>query len=277
MQKDPTKQGKRYVKLHGAGNDILVVFSKDMPRAGKGAFVKKIAHRQLGIGCDQLVEVEGLKPLSIQIWNTDGSRAEMCANGTRVFLHLGAKKKWFNPSASTVPLKVSGKNYVANKVGQHAYELCLGEPEIGNLERLSVGKDKIPFWPVRTGNPHAVILTTKHKLAWRAPKGFDFRATGPQIERHKRFPQRTNVHFVRELVARGGKAKARVEVWERGAGATMSCGSGAVATAAVVRGLTGATDVEIRMTSFKLRVRFEGERAFLSGPSALVSEGVFFF
>lgn len=72
--------------------------------------MKRIAHRQLGIGCDQLVEVESLKPLAIQIWNTDGSRAEMCANGTRVFLHLGAKKKWFDPKAKRVPLKVSGTN-----------------------------------------------------------------------------------------------------------------------------------------------------------------------
>lgn len=276
MQKGPSKQGNPFVKLHGAGNDILVVFSKHMPKAGKSAFVKKIAHRQLGVGCDQLVEVESLRPLAIQIWNADGSRAEMCANGTRVFLHLGSRKKWFDPSLASLPLKVSGKNYAANKVGQHAYELCLGEPEIGNLERLTIGKEKIPFWPVRTGNPHAVILTTKHKLAWKAPRGFDFKVFGPLVEHHRRFPLRTNVHFVRELKVRGAKAMAVVEVWERGAGATLSCGSGAVATAAVVRGLTGAADVEIRMTSFRLRVRFEGEKAFLSGPSALVAEGVFF-
>ena len=276
MQKGPRKQGNRYVKLHGAGNDILVVFSRDMPRTGKSAFVKKIAHRQLGIGCDQLVEVESLKPLAIQIWNTDGSRAEMCANGTRVFLHLGSRNGWFNKNAAQVPLKVSGKSYTANKVAPHAYELCLGVPEIGNLERLSLGKEKIPFWPVRTGNPHAVILTTKHKLAWKAPKGFDFKTVGPRIEHHKRFPHRTNVHFIRDLKVNGKRAVALVQPWERGAGATMSCGSGAVASAAVVRGLTGATDVEIRMTSFRLRVRFEGEKAFLSGPSALVSEGIFF-
>lgn len=276
MQKGLSKQGNRYVKLHGAGNDILVLFSRDMPKTGKSAFVKRIAHRQLGVGCDQLVEVESLRPLAIQIWNTDGSRAEMCANGTRVFLHVGSKKNWFNPSLSSVPLRVSGRSYVANKVGKHAYELCLGIPEIGNLERLQVGKDKIPFWPVRTGNPHAVVLTTRHKLAWKAPKGFRFKETGAAIETHRRFPQRTNVHFVRDLKVIGHKAVATVEHWERGAGATLSCGSGAVATASVVRGLTGARQVEIRMTQFRLRVRFEGEKAFLSGPSALVSEGNYF-
>jgi diaminopimelate epimerase len=279
MQKGSSKQYKAkgipYVKLHGAGNDILVVFSRDMPKGRKSEFVKRIAHRQLGLGCDQLVEVTSLKPLKIQIWNADGSRAEMCANGTRVFLFLGALKGWFDRTKKEVPLQVGDAHYTALKV-PGGYELCLGDPEIGSMELLNVGKERIPFWPVRTGNPHAVILATQHKLAWKLPRSFNFKEWGPQIEHHRRFPKRTNVHFLREMKASGKRATAKVEVWERGAGATMSCGSGAVASAAVVRGLTGAREVEILMTRFKLRVRFEGVKAFLSGPSALVSEGFFF-
>lgn len=279
MQKAPSKQprkkGTPFTKLHGAGNDILVLFSRDMPKSGKSAFVKQICHRRLGIGCDQLVEVASLKPLSIFIWNSDGSKAEMCANGTRVFLYLGALKGWFDRKKAQIPLKVTNHAYTANKV-PGGYELCLGEPRIGNMERLSVGKEKIPFWPVSTGNPHAIVLTTKHQLAWKLPKDFRFDFYGPQIETHKRFPRRTNVHFIREMSVKGKTAKARAEVWERGAGATMSCGSGAVATASVVRGLTGAERVEIQMTRFRLQVRFEGERAYLSGPSALICEGLYF-
>lgn len=275
MRKAAAKQETRFYKLHGAGNDILVVESRHMPKRGKAEFVKSISHRQLGIGCDQFVEVISTKPLSIQIWNGDGTKAEMCANGTRCFLYLGALKGWFSSKLATVPLKVSGKAYEANKV-KGGYELCLGEPEIGSLETLEVAGQQIPFWPVRTGNPHAVILTAGHKLAWQAPENFSYKTLGPQIETHARFPQKTNVEFVRSLSVKGGKASVLVEVWERGAGATLSCGSGAVAVASVVHGLTGASEVEVKMTSFRLRIRFEGERAFLSGPSALVAEGFAF-
>lgn len=276
MRKAAAKQGSRFYKLHGAGNDILVVQSKHMPTRGKAEFVKNISHRQLGIGCDQLVEVSSTKPLECQIWNGNGTKSEMCANGTRVLLYLAAKLKWISPSAKEVTLKVSGKKYEAQKIGKDGYELCLGEPEIGSMETLSVSGHQIPFWPVRTGNPHAVILTTEHKLAWTPPAGFSYKVLGPHVETHARFPQKTNVEFIRSISQKGNKATALVEVWERGAGATMSCGSGAVAAASVVHGLTGAEVVEIRMTSFKLQVRFEGERAFLSGPSALVAEGMYF-
>ncbi len=276
MRKAAAKQGTRFYKLHGAGNDILVVHSKDMPTRSKAEFVKSISHRQLGIGCDQLVEVLCTKPLAIQIWNGNGTKSEMCANGTRVLLFLAARERWINRKSDSISLKVSGKFYEAQRSGENGYELCLGEPEIGSMETLSVAGQQIPFWPVRTGNPHAVVLTTEHKLAWKVPANFSYMELGPQIETHPRFPQKTNVEFIRSISLTGKKAVALVEVWERGAGATMSCGSGAVASAAVVSGLTGATRVEIRMTSFRLQVRFEGDRAFLSGPSALVAEGMYF-
>ncbi len=276
MGKASAKQGCPFFKLHGAGNDILVLESKHMPTRGKAEFVKQISHRQLGIGCDQLVEVLRRKPFEILIWNGDGSRAEMCANGTRVALFLAAREKWIDSKKSSVELKVTGTAYVANKV-KDGYEFCLGEPEIGSLENLEVGGHTLRFWPVRTGNPHAVVLTTGHQLAWKPPADFSYKVFGPLVEKHGRFPEKTNVEFIREIEVKGKRASALVEVWERGAGATMSCGSGAVAAASIVRGLTNVDQVEIRMTSFKLQVRFEGERAFLSGPSALVAEGTYFF
>lgn len=106
-----------------------------------------------------------------------------------------------------------------------SYQLCLGTPEIGKFEQLTVGSARIPL--VVPTNPHAVILTTQHKLAWKAPKHFDYKVTGPLIETHRRFPKRTNVEFIRELKVSGKRASALVEVWERGAGATLSCGKAA--------------------------------------------------
>ena len=89
MQKGRARQGTRFHKLHGAGNDLLVLTSSELPKANKAAFIRRIAHRQLGIGCDQIMEVLSKKPLAIQVWNQDGSKAEMCANGSRTFLFRG--------------------------------------------------------------------------------------------------------------------------------------------------------------------------------------------
>ena len=275
MQKGAGRQGSRFWKLHGAGNDLLVVESSDMPVRGKAAFVRAISHRQLGVGCDQLMEVTSRAPLAIQIWNGDGSKSEMCANGARTFLFFAARQKWIDPEAQTVALKVSGKDYEGRRIGPESYEFSLGEPQVGPVETLQLGDESIPFRAVITGNPHAVIVASGPK-GWKAPKGFDYKVTGPRIETHKRFPQKTNVEFLRQIQVKGKTAEVDVEVWERGAGATLSCGSGAVASAAVVKALYPQVILcKIRMTRFELRIRFEGAVAFISGPCALVASGTY--
>jgi diaminopimelate epimerase len=275
MQKGSGRQGSRFWKLQGAGNDLLVLESSQMPTRGKAAFVKAISHRQLGVGCDQLMEVTSRSPLAIQIWNGNGSKSEMCANGARTFLFFAAHEKWIDPEAKTVVLQVSGKPYEGRRIGHEIYEFSLGEPQIGPLETLKVGEENIPFRAVITGNPHAVIVAHGPK-SWKAPRGFDYKVTGPKIETHKRFPQKTNVEFLRKIQVKGKTAEVGVEVWERGAGATLSCGSGAVAVAAVVKALYPQIVVcKVRMTSFELRIRFEGAVAFISGPCALVAEGFY--
>jgi len=277
MKKASSRQGKpiAFHKLHGAGNDIIVVESRNLPQTGKSALLRRMAHRQTGVGCDQFVEVLSFMPLTVQIWNGDGSKAEMCANGLRVLLVLAAKEGWVSAKAKEVPVLVSGKAYLGLKVSG-GYEVCLGEPKILGANTLKLGDASIPYFEVNVGNPHAVVLLGKKKGQWPAPVDFDFRLTGAQIENHPDFPHKTNVEFVRSWGASGQSAKAIVDTWERGAGATLSCGSGAVAVAAVLRELKGCSKVEIRMTDFLLKVRFEGRKAFLSGPVAPVAEGFYF-
>lgn len=272
------QKGLPFHKIQGAGNDAIVFFRKDLKRSSrqKPAFLQKMAHRQLGIGTDQFVEVVSLKPLAVQIWNSDGSTAEMCANGTRSFLFLAEQMGWLGKKIPReVPIQVSGKGYRANKI-RGGYELCLGRPELGAPEALEVGGFHVPFRPVSTGNPHAVILHGREAGQWQSPSDFSFLRFGPVIETHARFPKRTNVEFVRSWKLEGRKVRARVEAWERGAGATLSCGSGAVAVAAVLRDLTGAEECVVEMNQFELRIRFEGDQAFLSGPCALVAKGEYF-
>lgn len=268
-------KGLPFYKLQGAGNDLIVFFKKDAPSRNKPEFLRRMAHRQLGVGTDQFAEILSLKPLSIQIWNSDGSTAEMCANGSRCFLFLAARMGWIAKTAKQVALKVSGKSYAANRL-KHGYELCLGAPVIEPAETLVVEGLRLPFTPVTTGNPHAVILHGANVNEWREPTDFSFLRLGPEIEKHRRFPAKTNVEFVRSWKTEGEECTAVVEAWERGAGATMSCGSGAVAVAAVLRKKLRVNLVRVRMTEFELQVRFEGDQAFLSGPCALVASGTYF-
>jgi diaminopimelate epimerase len=278
MKKASPRQAKGlpFYKLQGAGNDLIVFFRKDFKLRNKAEGLRRMAHRQLGLGTDQFAEVVSRRPLAIQIWNSDGSTAEMCANGSRSFLFLAAKMGWISKTAKQVELRISGREYSANRL-KHGYELGLGVPVVGALEQLAVGGFRIPFTPVTTGNPHAVILHGNVAGAWMEPAGFSYKILGPEIETHRRFPAKTNVEFVRSWKLESGECIARVEAWERGAGATLSCGSGAVAVAAVLRKKTGASFFRIQMTDFELQVRFEGDQAFLSGPCALVASGTYFF
>jgi diaminopimelate epimerase len=277
MQKATRAQGTGipFYKLHGAGNDILVVFAKDLPRTGKAKFIRTLCHRQLGLGSDQVVEVLSLKPLGVQIWNQNGSKAEMCANGSRVFLFLASLEGWISARANEVAIKVSGGQYHGRKV-KDGFELCLGAPTLNGFDRIELKPESIPFHEVNVGNPHAVILCGNGRGQFSEGSAFNFRELGPRIETHPMFPQKTNVEFVRSWAVKGKKVKAAVEVWERGAGATLSCGSGAVAVAAVLREQFGATEAEVLMSGFKLQVRFEGDKAYLSGPCTLVAKGSYF-
>lgn len=274
--------GIPFFKIQGAGNDMIVVFARDLRRmrgAAKSRWMKFVAHRQLGLGADQILEVESLEPLKIQIWNTDGSKAEMCANGGRTFLSLAASQGWFSAADRQVSLAISG-NPVMGFRSKAGFGLQVGRPHLFAPEFLRLKKALVPFWRVTVGNPHAVILFSPKKAEkghfWKAPLDFDFRRVGPLLECHLAFPHKTNVEFVRRW--RVGKTEifAEVEVWERASGATLSCGSGAIAVATVLCELHKKRCCKIKMNEFELRVDFDSEgRATLSGPWALVAQGNF--
>jgi diaminopimelate epimerase len=280
MKKRRSEQGIQlpFYKIHGAGNDMLVFEAKKLPlkAEAKAEFLRRMAHRQLGAGADQLLEILSKKPLGIQIWNQDGTMAEMCANGARSFLFLAEHEGWAKPnSKKRVPLMISGKAYEGLKT-KLGFEICVGAPSVLGFDSVPVQGETVPFYEVSVGNPHAVILCAGEKDHWKLPRNFSFRHYGPLLENHKRFPKKTNVEFVRSMKLEAGVAVAEVEVWERGAGATLSCGSGAVAVARVLRQELKVDQVRILMNGFELRIRFEGDLAYLGGPSALVAKGIYF-
>jgi len=182
--------------------------------------------------------------LEVVIWNPDGSRAEMSGNGTRI------AAKWLaaRTGAELVTVRVGPREVRARLLPDGLVEQDLGEVEVGPADEAA----GIRFVPVDVGNPHAVVEGDPSDL----PR------IGPLLETHERFPGRTNVQVAR----RTGDGEIEARVWERGAGETASSGSSAVAVVAAL-GLRPAT---VRFPGGPLDVRFEGRRAFLTGPAKQV-------
>ena len=177
--------------------------------------------------------------VEIAIWNPDGSLAEMSGNGTRI------AARWLG--AETVRVRVGPREVVARMLSGDLVEQDLGEVTVAEPEVVG----GIRFTAVDVGNPHAVVEGDPA----------DVTRIGPFLETHERFPNRTNVQVARRA---GDGIDARV--WERGAGETASSGSSAVAVAAAF----GLRPVTVRFPGGPLDVRFEGRRAFLTGPAVRV-------
>jgi diaminopimelate epimerase len=195
---------------------------------------------------DGIIEVAGRGPdwVEIAIWNPDGSRAEMSGNGTRI------AARWLAERTGTkhVTVRVGPREVSARLLDDALVEQDMGEVAVSPPEEA----DGIGFVAVDVGNPHAVVEGDPRDL----PR------VGPLLEVHERFPQRTNVQVARLIDERTIEAR----VWERGAGETASSGTSAVAVAAAF----GRRSARIRFPGGDLDVRFEGRRAFLTGPAERV-------
>ena len=199
--------------------------------------------RELVGDADGLLEVapRGDDEADVVVWNPDGSRAEMSGNGTRIAARWLAEQT----GAKLITIRVGPRVVVARMLDDALVETDLGEVEVAPAERIA-GLDVVA---VSVGNPHAVVRGDPDDLP----------LIGPLLETHPRFPNRTNVQVVRVL----GSGEIAARVWERGAGETASSGTSAVAVAAAL----GENPATVRFPGGTLDVRFEGRRAFLTGPA----------
>lgn len=227
-------------KWHALGNSYLLVEPDNGPRLT----AKRASDLAAGAETDGVLEVIAVDgdAADIAIWNPDGSLAELSGNGTRIAARWLADRT----GRDEVRIRVGEREVRARMRGAAVVEQDLGEVEVGELERV----EGIDFVPVSVGNPHAVVLGDPAEIG----------RIGPLLETHPRFPNRTNVHVARIDVP--GYITARV--WERGVGETRSSGTSAVAVAAATH--TEGT-VVVRFPGGELSVRFEGRRAFLTGPA----------
>jgi len=271
--------GIRFTKMHGAGNDFVIldrIAGAPLPDA---ALAQRIADRHFGVGCDQIMLVEPAaaagQAYSYRILNADGSSAGQCGNGARcVARYLRERHGLVEGAVLGSPGDAVAVHFLAD--GQ--IELALGVPRLAPADIPFLAAARQPRYAIDTdggshligalsmGNPHAVLTVDSVDSAPVA-------ALGPLIERHARFPDRANVGFV-EVVSR---SHLRLRVWERGVGETLACGSGACA-AMVAQRLVDAVDecVIIDLPGGRLRVRWagEGQPVYLAGPAEFVFDGV---
>jgi diaminopimelate epimerase len=246
----------RFWKWHALGNSYLVLDEPIEPD-----LARRLCDVRYGIGSDGVVEVvsaDGSRA-EIVIWNPDGSVAEFSGNGSRI------AAAWLAARVGTpqVTIAVSGRAYSAAVREDGLVAMGVGDVEVGETETIVLGVERIELTAVSVGNPHAVVRLAADRD--------DLLRLGPQIERHERFPERTNVQLVRV----DGPNELTVLVWERGAGETSASGSSAVAAAAaaVANGWC-ESPVTVRMPGGELRVELDDEaRITLVGPAEEICEG----
>ena len=205
---------------------------------------------------DGLLQVLSREPAVVRVWNPDGSLAQMSGNGARIAAAWLARES----GVARVALRVGERDVTATVDGNDVV-LDVGHIEVGETETLDLGDERLDFTPVSVGNPHAVVR--------REPERGELLRLGPRIERHSRFPERTNV----QLVSVDGPHDITVGVWERGAGETLSSGTSSVAAAAaaVANGWC-ENPVNVHLPGGVLLVELDDQRrARLTGPAEEIS------
>jgi len=262
--------GLDFLKMHGLGNDFVIVDARGRNVVLETAAIRRIADRHLGVGCDQVIRLEPSVrgDVFMRIWNPDGSEAEACGNATRCVARLlmdegGCDTLTIETVAGLLPCRAAeGTVTVDMGPARTAWDEIplVREADTLNLELGAAA----PAVAVSMGNPHAVLFVDDCEA-------IDLAVEGARLEHHPMFPARTNVSFV--TVENRGRLRARV--WERSAGATLACGSAACAiiVAAVRRGLT-ERNAEVALPGGSLAMSWrEDGHVLMAGPTALAYRG----
>ena len=251
----------RFEKWHALGNAYLVL-ERSGPEPLDPTRVKRLCDVATGIGSDGVLEVVAHDDTTaeIVIWNPDGSVAEMSGNGMRIAaLWLAGET-----GRAEVTVTTGGRPAHARVVAPGEAELDMGDVVVGDAESLALADGRVvSVIPVSVGNPHAVVHMDK-------PSRDDLLDLGPQLERHERFVNRTNVQLVDPV----GPNELRVLVWERGAGETPASGSSATAAAAAAVAQDWCVSpVTVHLPGGDLYVTLAGRRATLLGPAERIFVG----
>jgi len=262
-----------FLKMHGLGNDFVVFDARKQGLALDAATARAVADRRRGVGCDQVIVIAKADgaDAAMRIFNADGGEVESCGNAARCVARLLMKEL----ERDTVRIETQGGPLVCSDAGGGLVTVDMGAPVLAwdkvplscpadtNRFMLSVDGTSHAVSVVSMGNPHCVLFVDDAETAPVA-------SLGPRIETHPMFPKRTNVEFV----SLRDRSHLRMRVWERGAGITQACGSGACAAvvAAHRRGLADAK-VEVELDGGVLIIELREGHVFMTGPAVLSFKG----
>jgi diaminopimelate epimerase len=268
-------------KMHGLGNDYIVVDNRDKKIRDEElpALAKWLCERRFGVGADGLLLAckSMVADVKMRIFNPDGTEAEMCGNGIRCLAKFcfenkiakkefmsvetlaGIKETWLhieNGEVKSVRVNMGKPQFEKKEIPMH------GKGTFVN-QLLNVDGEEVRATSLSLGNPHCVVFVDK-------VDSYPVSNVGPKIERHKLFPNRTNVEFVQII----SKKEIRVRTWERGVGETLACGTGACASmvATNILGKIGER-ATVHLLGGDLKVEYLNGTVFMDGPAKKVFEG----
>jgi diaminopimelate epimerase len=267
----------RFSKYQGTGNDFIVLDNRHGGAALSAEVVVRLCDRHRGIGADGVLTLwkEAEHDFRMQVQNADGSESEMCGNGLRCVARYAHDHT--SHAGDRIAVRAGDGTYIVERVEPGVYRVDMGRPTLDSPQlppesrgraafTLLAGEARFDALALSFGNPHAVIFTGEE------PRQLAM-AYGPQLERHPSFPERVNVSFARSVAS----GRFETVVFERGAGITQACGSGAcaVAIAAVWSGRTQRDQaIEIALPGGVLTVSVDAsDRVLLQGPAELVFAG----
>lgn len=267
--------GVPFIKMHGLGNDFVVLDSREMPLRLNAAQVRGIADRHKGVGCDQVIVIEktdtGLADVGMRIFNADGGEVAACGNASRcvaalVMEELNRDHLIIETKAGLLDAEGHANGAITIDMGRAKLDwrdIPLREAVDTLHVPLSMGPLSDPT-AVSMGNPHAVFFV-------KDVDAIDLATLGPKLERHEIFPERANIEIAQVI----SPEKIRVRVWERGTGITLACGTGACAAlvAASRRGLA-SRKADIVLDGGVLTVEWlKDDHVLMSGPAAISFKG----
>ena len=272
----------KFTKMHGLGNDYVYIDAINQNIENESSLAQFVSNRHFGIGSDGLILIckSDVADFKMRMFNSDGSEAEMCGNGIRCVGKFVYDKGLTNKTTVKIETLAGIKTLILNtKDGKvETARVDMGEPileaekipvisnenPVKNLNLTAEG-EKFKFTCVSMGNPHAITIVDN-------TENFDVEKYGKVLEVDKAFPKKANIEFAQIV----NKQNIKMRVWERGAGETLACGTGACATA-VACNLNGLTErkVKIELLGGNLEIEWnkEDNHVYMTGPAVTVFEG----
>ena len=274
-----------FVKMHGLGNDYVYMDAINQIIKDRNELAKKVSDRHFGIGSDGLILIckSNIADFRMQMFNSDGTEAEMCGNGIRCVGKFVYDNGFTNKKNLTIETLAGIKKLelITKKEKVEAVKVDMGEP-ILEPEKIPVISKEIPvndlnlniidknlkFTCVSMGNPHAITFIDENV------NEFDVEKYGRLVEINEVFPKKTNVEFINII----NKNKIKMRVWERGAGETLACGTGACASAvaAIINGYTDRNIiVELLGGTLEIEWNKNDNHIYMTGPAKIVFKGFY--